>query len=673
MDRPIKKTTKSPITSKTLERVISKAGLGSRTDARHWIHSRRVTVNGRMVENPDEWIDPIQDRIELDGRLVKTLDKLYILLYKPAGYITSKGDPEGRKTVYDLLTDVPSFVGTVGRLDEDTSGLLLLTNDTALAERMTNPEFHVPKTYLVKCSTKLSDEALETLRQGVELKDGMTRPAIVNRVRENESKSFVELTITEGKNRQVRRMIEAMDSQVLKLVRTNLGPLTLTGLESGKWRHLNPGEVTKLMKLAGMEEKPVRKETEAAPDAQGGMRPPSRTQFGRSKPVESDWSAKSPSRDRSDRAPRGGDSRSDSQWSPKKSTWNPKPRTGSKAEWAPRGDDAPRGDSNWSPKPKSDWGAKPPSRGKAEWSPRGGDASRGDSNWSPKPKSDWGAKPPSRGKSDWAPRGGDAPRGDSNWSPKPKSDWGAKPPSRGKSDWAPRGGDAPRGDSNWSPKPKSDWGAKPPSRGKSDWAPRGGDAPRGDSNWSPKPKSDWGAKPPSRGKSDWAPRGGDDSRSGSNWSPKPKSDWGAKPPSRGKSDWAPRGGDDSRGGSNWSPKPKSDWGSKPPARGKAEWSPRGGDDSRSGSNWSPKPKSDWGAKPPSRGKSDWAPRGGDAPRGDSKWSPKPKSDWSAKPPSRGDWGPKTSFRPQAESHSKPPFKGPSKGVGDRRFTRRRDQ
>lgn len=233
MDRPLK----------TLERVLSKAGLGSRTDARAWIHERRVKVNGRIVENPEHWVDFDRDKVELDGRLVKTVKRLYILLYKPAGYITSKGDPEGRPTVYDLLKDVPSFVGTVGRLDEDSSGLLLLTNDTQLAERLTNPDYHVEKTYLVKCATRLTDDQVNQLRNGIELKDGPTRPAKVERVRDAESKTFLEITITEGRNRQVRRMIEAVESKVLKLVRTRIGTLSLEGIQSGKWRHLTPGEV----------------------------------------------------------------------------------------------------------------------------------------------------------------------------------------------------------------------------------------------------------------------------------------------------------------------------------------------------------------------------------------------------------------------------------------------
>ncbi len=205
-----------------------------------------MKVNGKTVENPEHWVDLERDRVELDGRTVKTVKRLYVLLYKPVGYITSKGDPEGRPTVYDLLKDVPSFVGTVGRLDEDTSGMLLLTNDTQLAERLTNPESHVPKTYLVKCATSLTDEAIERLRQGVELNDGPTRPAEVKRVRDNESKTFLELTITEGRNRQIRRMIEAVGSRVLKLVRTGIADLTLEGMQSGKWRDLKPTEVRDL-------------------------------------------------------------------------------------------------------------------------------------------------------------------------------------------------------------------------------------------------------------------------------------------------------------------------------------------------------------------------------------------------------------------------------------------
>jgi pseudouridine synthase len=235
---------------KTLERLISKAGLGSRTEARSWIHAGRVTVNGRKVENPDQWVNPRADRVTFDGRPLKAQKKLYLLLYKPKGYLTTYKDPEGRPTVYDLLQEIEGFVSPVGRLDLDTSGLLILTNDTQFAEQLTNPEYHVPKTYLVKAATILADEQLERLRNGVMLVDGPTRPARVERVRDG-AKSFIEMTITEGRNRQVRRMLEAVESRVLKLVRIAIGPLRIGDLKIGEWRPLTPEEIQGVRQSAG--------------------------------------------------------------------------------------------------------------------------------------------------------------------------------------------------------------------------------------------------------------------------------------------------------------------------------------------------------------------------------------------------------------------------------------
>src|SRR5216684_4159014 len=145
---------KKPIPAKkTLERAISKAGLGSRTDARKWIGAGRIRVNGKLIQTPDHWVDLERDQVMLDGKPVRAGRKIYLLLYKPKGYITSYKDPEGRPTVYDLI----QWVVPVGRLDQDTSGLLLLTNDTHFAELVTNPDYKIPKTYLVKTSTRLSD------------------------------------------------------------------------------------------------------------------------------------------------------------------------------------------------------------------------------------------------------------------------------------------------------------------------------------------------------------------------------------------------------------------------------------------------------------------------------------------------------------------------------------
>jgi len=147
--------------------VLSKAGIGSRTQASSWIHAGRVRVNGHVVEDPDVWIDFDRDRVLFDDRPLESKDRVYLLLYKPAGYITTFKDPEGRPTVYDLIQDVDTFVSPVGRLDLDTSGLLILTNDTQFAERLTNPGHRIAKTYLVKCADLISDDALDRLRRGV--------------------------------------------------------------------------------------------------------------------------------------------------------------------------------------------------------------------------------------------------------------------------------------------------------------------------------------------------------------------------------------------------------------------------------------------------------------------------------------------------------------------------
>jgi pseudouridine synthase len=231
---------------KTLERVLSKAGEGSRVDARAWIRSGRVKVNGRVVRDPDTWIDMKRDRVRLDGKPLQARDRVYLLLYKPTGYLTTYRDPKGRPTVYDLIADLGTFVSPVGRLDLDTSGLLLMTNDNQLAERVTNPASHVPKTYLVKASIRLTDEQLDRLRGGIALADGPTRPARVRRVRDSEKYTHLEITLTEGRNRQVRRMIEALGATVLKLVRVKIGSISIGTLLIGRWRLLTAAEVRAL-------------------------------------------------------------------------------------------------------------------------------------------------------------------------------------------------------------------------------------------------------------------------------------------------------------------------------------------------------------------------------------------------------------------------------------------
>jgi len=241
------KTTPRPVVKKTLDRVLSKAGAGSRTEARRWVKERRVQVNGRVVTDPETWLDPEKDRVSLDGKALRAAGKIYLLLYKPKGYLTTYRDPQGRKTVYDLLPGRDAYVFPVGRLDLDTSGLLIMTNDSAFAEALTNPKTEVPKTYLVKASKLLTDEQLALLRAGVPLKDGPTRPARVTRLRDAGGRTVFEITITEGRNRQVRRMVEALDAKVLKLVRVAIGDLRIGELPIGTVRPLEAREVRLLL------------------------------------------------------------------------------------------------------------------------------------------------------------------------------------------------------------------------------------------------------------------------------------------------------------------------------------------------------------------------------------------------------------------------------------------
>ena len=240
---------------KTLERVLSKAGLGSRVEARSWIHAGRVQVNGKVLRNPDHWVDMQRDRVRFDGKPLVVRERMYLLLYKPSGYLTTYKDPQGRPTVYDLIADIGAFLSPVGRLDLDTSGLLLMTNDNRFAERVTNPQSHVPKTYLVKASTQLTDAHLRQLRDGIDLADGPTRPAVVRRVRDSAKYTHFEVTLTEGRNRQVRRMVEALGAKVLKLVRVKVGTIAIGTLPIGQWRLLTPGEVAALMGTAARSER----------------------------------------------------------------------------------------------------------------------------------------------------------------------------------------------------------------------------------------------------------------------------------------------------------------------------------------------------------------------------------------------------------------------------------
>jgi 23S rRNA pseudouridine2605 synthase len=234
----------------TLDRVLSRFGVASRTEAQQAIQRGRLKVNGQVIRDPGFWVRPDEDAVHLDGRRLKPARKTYLLFYKPKGVITSHGDPERRKTVYEYLGDHGRWVFPVGRLDRDTSGLLLMTNDTEFADFVTSPESRVTKTYHVKTSGLMPDEVIARLRAGIEMKRGdWAHPLSVRRFEDRGKYTWLEIVLTEGKNREVRRMIEAAGFKTLKLVRTAIGPLTLEGLEVGKWREVTPREVSALRQL----------------------------------------------------------------------------------------------------------------------------------------------------------------------------------------------------------------------------------------------------------------------------------------------------------------------------------------------------------------------------------------------------------------------------------------
>jgi 23S rRNA pseudouridine2605 synthase len=234
----------------SLARALSKFGVCSRAEAARWIEAGRVEVDGRIVRWPSRRIDPRREEVRVDGRRVgDDTERIVLVLHKPAGYITSRGDPGGRPTVYDLLGDVGRWVFPVGRLDRDTSGLLVLTNDHRLGQTLTDPEAHVPKRYHARVRGVPSAEALRALREGVPLGDGTSsRPAEVRPLGSpKEGSSWLEIVLTEGKNRQVRRMCAAVGHDVQDLMRVAVGGLVLGSLGPGEWRELAPTEVARLL------------------------------------------------------------------------------------------------------------------------------------------------------------------------------------------------------------------------------------------------------------------------------------------------------------------------------------------------------------------------------------------------------------------------------------------
>ena len=225
-----------------LQKVLSQAGVASRRAAEKLIADGRVTVNGKTILTMGVKVDPAKDDVRVDGRRIKAAArKRYILLYKPAGYVTTRSDPQRRRTVIDLLDGVREYVYPVGRLDYDTEGLLLLTNDGDLAARLTHPRHGLARTYEARVAGMPDREAIERLRTGIPLDGHRTLPADVVLLNEG-----LRLTIREGRNRQVRRMCEAVGHPVQHLKRTKFGSLGDRRLKPGEWRELAPQEIASL-------------------------------------------------------------------------------------------------------------------------------------------------------------------------------------------------------------------------------------------------------------------------------------------------------------------------------------------------------------------------------------------------------------------------------------------
>jgi len=226
-----------------LNAYLARAGVASRRGADELIKAGRVTVNGKPGRL-NTFVQP-QDRVELNGRALEPQPLAYVLLHKPAGTVTTARDPNGRPTVVELVDHTVRVV-PVGRLDADTTGALLLTNDGELAHRLAHPRYGVEKVYEAEVEGEPSDDELERLRTGIELDDGPTAPGEARRL----GPSRVELTLHEGRKHQVKRMLAAVGHPVTRLHRSRYAGLTLEGLERGEWRELEPGEIARLQSLA---------------------------------------------------------------------------------------------------------------------------------------------------------------------------------------------------------------------------------------------------------------------------------------------------------------------------------------------------------------------------------------------------------------------------------------
>jgi 23S rRNA pseudouridine2605 synthase len=235
-----------------LQKIMAGTGLASRRKAETMIAAGRVTVNGKVVTELGTKVDPERDHIKVDGKHLSHVQPfVYLMLNKPKHVMSTLDDPGGRPTVKDFIRGVSVRVFPVGRLDFESEGLMLLTNNGDLAQALLHPRYHVPKTYLIKVKRVLTDDEIRQLENGVNLEDGMTGPAQVKKIKKAQQNSWLEVTIREGRKHQVRRMLESVGHPVIRLTRVKMGPLSLGRLEPGEFRFLTDREANALRESVG--------------------------------------------------------------------------------------------------------------------------------------------------------------------------------------------------------------------------------------------------------------------------------------------------------------------------------------------------------------------------------------------------------------------------------------